>query len=442
VRVAAGWYILSMLRDIVFSFAIVCALPGRAQQHVALADAAQRAAANSTLITAASPPFQLRAVVSETTKPDSNYRAEIEEYWVAPDKWRRTVKSPDFSQTIVVNGDKYFEQNNGDYFPQWLRELVTAVFEPLPMLEALKQTKREIAAPSGAAHSMSCARFESRIGTAQNQSSVFSTFCFSGNPIVVDSVVTPGYSVEFEDHRRFGKKQVAWRLTSEPEPGLNLQARITDLSLLLNPDESLFAVTEVTPQADRVNVVHVTDEGAKNFAAEAPAIRWPTVRSGKTSGVLSLYVGVDRKGQVREVWPLNSDNPALNDAARAQVRTWKFKPAAVQGAPVQVESILTIAFESIINDAVHVLTNEEARHLAEHVVEPRFKPGVVSKGTEITLRVSVAPDGIVRRTSNPNNLDSALFLAGVNAARQWKFRPYLREGKPDSFEANLTFRVQ
>src|SRR5579864_2168386 len=129
-----------MLRYIVFSAAIVCALQGRAQEHMALADVAQRAAANSTLITAESPAFQLKAVVSEATKPDSSYGAEIEEYWVAPEKWRRTVKSPGFSQTVIVNGDKYFEQNKGDYYPQWLRELVTALFEPLPMIEALRQT--------------------------------------------------------------------------------------------------------------------------------------------------------------------------------------------------------------------------------------------------------------------------------------------------------------
>jgi TonB family protein len=260
--------------------------------------------------------------------------------------------------------------------------------------------------------------------------------------MIVDSVVTPGYSVEFKDHRRFGKKQVAWRVTSEPEPGLNLQARITGLFPLLKPDESLFAVAEETPVADRVSVVHVSDETAKSLALEAPAIRWPTVRSGKTSGVLTLYMGVDRKGQVREVWPLNSDNPALDDAARTQVRTWKFKAADLQGVPAQFETILTIPFESSINSAVHVLTNEEARNLAEHVVEPRFVSGTAPKGTEITLRVSVASDGSIRSTSNPNHIDTALFLAGMNAVRQWKFRRYLRDGKPDAFEADITFRVQ
>jgi hypothetical protein len=35
-----------------------------------------------------------------------NYHADIEEYWVAPDKWRRTVKTSNFSQTLIVNGEK------------------------------------------------------------------------------------------------------------------------------------------------------------------------------------------------------------------------------------------------------------------------------------------------------------------------------------------------
>ncbi len=431
-----------MLRYAVLSAVIIGSLPVRAQERMTLADVAQLASANSTLTTPGSSPFRLKAVVSEAARPESSYRAEIEEYWVSPNKWKRTVSSPDFSQTIVVNGDRYFERTNGDYSPQWLRELLIALFEPLPMLEVLKKTKLDIAAPSGAPGSRSCARFASRVGSAPIQNSVFSVFCFTGTSPTVISVVTPGYTVEFEDYKRFGTKQVAWRLTSEPEPGLSLQARIVDLSLLQNPDESLFAVAEVTPSSARLKVVRMTDPVAANLVTESPAIQWPAVRSGKTSGALSLYVGVDRKGQVREVWPLSSDNPAMDDSARTQVRAWKFRPAVIEGIPAQFDTILTLGFESNIKDAVHVLTNVEARKLAEQVVEPRFNPGASSKGKEITVRVSVAADGSIRSTSNPNKVDTGLFLAAMNAVRQWKFRPYLREGKPDSFDADITFRVQ
>ena len=75
-------------------------------------------------------PFHLKAKVVEATSPENDYyRAEIEEYWVAPDKWRRTVKTTDFSQTLIVNADKVREDVNGDYYPNWLRTMVHAIFD-------------------------------------------------------------------------------------------------------------------------------------------------------------------------------------------------------------------------------------------------------------------------------------------------------------------------
>jgi len=63
--------------------------------------------------------------------------------------------------------------------------------------------------------------------------------------------------------------------------------------------------------------------------------------------VLSIYVCVDRGGKVREIYGLNSDHPEMSDAARKQVMTWQFKPAVNQtGAHVQVESLLTFAYET------------------------------------------------------------------------------------------------
>jgi hypothetical protein len=40
----------------------------------------------------------------------------IEEYWVSPTKWRRTIESPEFKQTLVVNGTDIWEKDIGDYF--------------------------------------------------------------------------------------------------------------------------------------------------------------------------------------------------------------------------------------------------------------------------------------------------------------------------------------
>src|SRR5215472_1543707 len=79
-----------------------------------------------------SKPFHLKATIAELDSPDSDYKAEVEMYWVARNRWRRTIKSPDFSQTIVVNDGQIAEQDQGDYFPLWLNEFVIAIFELAP----------------------------------------------------------------------------------------------------------------------------------------------------------------------------------------------------------------------------------------------------------------------------------------------------------------------
>jgi len=104
----------------------------------------------SQLTVSGSKPFHLKATIAELDSPDSDYKAEVEMYWVAPDRWRRSIKSPDFSQIMVVDGEKVSEQDQGEYFPWWLNDFVTAIFElapkqirllntPLPDLEAMQK---------------------------------------------------------------------------------------------------------------------------------------------------------------------------------------------------------------------------------------------------------------------------------------------------------------
>src|ERR1700693_4034967 len=87
---------------------------------VALSDVAEHAVKQSQLTLPGSPAFHLKASIVETTNPTSEYQANVEKYWISPAKWRRTIQSPNFSQTLIVNGDKVSEQNKGDYYPWWL----------------------------------------------------------------------------------------------------------------------------------------------------------------------------------------------------------------------------------------------------------------------------------------------------------------------------------
>jgi len=310
-------------------------------EKVSVTDLPKHALEQSQITITGAPPFHLRAKVMEATNPDNDgFRAEIEEYWAAPDKWKRTVKTGDFSQTLIMNGEKTSEQITGDYYPNWLRTLVTAILDPAPSLEGVDMSKSSDNPMIGG--DLFCRRFAFRAGIPPVGNNVFSTFCFDGG--LLESVGKPGYDAAYKKYKKFMGKQVARNIRESIEPGTELEASIVELSELHNADEVLFAVPQ--PMAP-LETIRVTEAALRGLVVGTPVIQWPTIHGGKPVGVLSIYVCVDRGGKVREIYGLNSDHPEMSDAARKQVMTWQFKPAVNQtGAHVQVESLLTFAYKT------------------------------------------------------------------------------------------------
>ncbi|PYP83980.1 MAG: hypothetical protein DMG65_23355 [Candidatus Angelobacter sp. Gp1-AA117] len=343
----------------------LAAMAAPADKMAAVGDVAQHAVEQSQLTLPGSAPFHLKAAITETTNPESQYSAEVEEYWISPEKWRRSIHSPEFSQTLIVNGDRISEQDSGDYYPFWLHDLVTALFDPLPMAQQLRAFRAQIQLPGDSPRSTSCMNSQTHSGTPPAQSTLPLVFCFQGKNGLLKSVTTPGYNALFSGFQPFKNKQVPRQVTINPQPGTTIVAKITQLEQISSPDEALFTVAQPTPAAQQIKSVELSEDLARRIAKNTPEIVWPAVRAGKTSGVLAVYISVDRSGHVQEVWPLNSDNPALNDAARRQVSQWQFQPY-VNGVPMQMQSVLTFAFTTRIDNPYPLLDNAQARKLAIH----------------------------------------------------------------------------
>ena len=97
----------------------------------------------------------------------------------------------------------------------------------------------------------------------------------------------------------------------------------------------------------------------EKFIADIPPIAWPTVRSGKTSGHLAIYISVDSQGKVREAWPLTGDNGELHDLLREQARIWQLKPAVDStGKHIQIEGSLSFPFETRLGNPLPVVTGD------------------------------------------------------------------------------------
>jgi hypothetical protein len=399
---------------------------------VPVADVIEKALQQSQLTWPGSRPFHLAATILETSDPGSEPRAKIEEDWLSPEKWRRTIESSEFSQTRIVNGDAVYEKNSGDYFPAWLDQMVTAIFDPVPMLSAFRQSNAQMLKLPPGASSNTCADFPMRIDRW--------LICFEGSHGLLSSVFTKGYSAEFKNYEEFGEKLVARRISRNYGPDTTFELRIDSLSFLNAPDDSRFAVPQSTPLAERITRMIVSDDAVRKLAVNSTEITWPTVGQGILKGGCAVYISVDRAGNVREVWPEGCDNPALQGPLCDAVKKWHLKPAVANNVPVQIESLMGFGFQVGSDSAKTppLLTDKEARKLAKNIVEPRFPPDS-GHGGEIIARISVDDTGKLIGLENTNHLPTPVLLAIHSALQQWKFRPYVKDGKPQEFHADIAF---
>src|SRR5436305_1915172 len=235
--------------------AVTLAAQEAGDKVVSIGQAADHAVQQSKLTLAGGSPFHLKAHITNAGAPKPEYAADVEEYWISPEQWRRTVESTGFSQILIVNGDKVSEKLTGDYYPFWLHDMVTALFDPLPMADQLKLMQGQLEIPEDSAKSNSCLNMQFKVGTASAQNSVPAAFCFGGKGGLLQAVITPGYKAQFADYLPFKKKMVARTIKAEFASDLVLTAKVTQLADLSSPEEQLFTIDAATPATDQIKTI-------------------------------------------------------------------------------------------------------------------------------------------------------------------------------------------
>jgi TonB family protein len=436
------------------------------ETSVPLGKALDHALEQSALTGANAKPFHLKVHLFESTNPPSPYRADIEEYWLSPRQWRRSIEAPEFKQTLVASGEQISERNTGDYYPLWLKSFVTALFDPVPNADQWNKLDAKITQMtlSSGQRSDACARMKFKVGSDTVNNDAFANVCFDGVGLL-KFVGSPGYSMEFHDYQRFGKKMIARRYQDDPEPGTELVANVVLLEELRNPDVTLFSIGQPTPPEQRLQSIFVSQSIVERAAEGQPALTWPPVQSGKTTGILSMYVSVDRQGHVREAYPLNSDNAGLQDAARDQLLKWKLKPMAANGVPVQAEAPVTFRFETTLatnaarptaqvssasppSDAVPALRVQVSPgvlqgFLLDHPA-PMYPPEAKENHIQgkVVLALTIDKTGATRDIRMLTSPNQALTDSAVAAVSRWRYRPYQLNGSPlevqSTVEVNFT----
>ncbi|HEV3305061.1 MAG TPA: hypothetical protein VGZ91_01365 [Candidatus Sulfotelmatobacter sp.] len=385
------------------------------------------AVVQATLTEPGSTPFYLQAAITE--RGDPNEHVEVEMSWVAPNKWRRTIQSSEFSQTLIVNGDNIFEEDSDDYFPLGIQTLVTAMVDSRPVLDTVRRGDRVMTQANGSADETGKMCFGSN-----------AQMCAKSRYGLAETVGAPGHSVDFMDYQKFKGKSVARLLIYRIDPGDSLQARVLTLGELTKYDEDRFSISNPTPLQKQIRSMVVPETELRNLALQPTEIIWPQVlEDNQTTGETSYYVSLDRSGQVREILPLSVAIERADDSARRQIMKWKFKPVVRDGIPMQAEAVLNFHFNTRAYGPVSPLTDTEVRKLASNIVEPVYPAGA-APGSTFTIRVAVDADGNVIESMAGEGAHE-LYLPCSHAIGKWHFSPIFEDGKPRPYRAQITCRV-
>ena len=299
-------------------------------------DALAKAARTSTLIGPGAKPFHLKLSAADTRGNSPEFKAELELWWAAPDKWRRELKSPVFTQTAVQNVERYSETNFSDYLPFWLQELIQESVDPIPEAQ-LKDVDPDWSKSR-------CGKWETEYSRESEKISVYNSVCFNANGTAREIFAQP-LGVVFGDYKSFSGKEIARSLTVWPGGHAEVKAKVTLLEPL-KPDDSLFAISGGTGFPSRLRFLSVPESALQPDAKADTPPAWPVVHNFPATGLISINVKIGCDGTIREVGAPVSRNVAVNDAAVAQIKNWRFKPYLVEGFPVQVNTNITLQFDA------------------------------------------------------------------------------------------------
>jgi TonB family protein len=180
---------------------------------------------------------------------------------------------------------------------------------------------------------------------------------------------------------------------------------------------------------------------------------------GIKSGIASVAIAVDDKGQLTDYLITAYTHPAFADSAVAALKKWKFEPAMIRGNPRNSKADLTFKFavEGVVVVSVSAASVGEmleyklaplseaysACTLAQldriptptKIVNPQY-PGQLarsSRGGHVSVEFYIDEQGHVRMPSVSRETIEAneeLSAVAVSAVAQWQFDPPLSKGRP------------
>ena len=176
----------------------------------------------------------------------------------------------------------------------------------------------------------------------------------------------------------------------------------------------------------------------------------PAAREQKIQGHVVAMFLVSEAGDVENVNVYKMD-AVLSEATKQAILAWKFKPVTKDGKAIPVIAKATLDFVPGMEEKGVAAQIDPASEFPERVrisqgvsqglllnkVVPVYPAGAKGHGA-VSLVLSVGKDGAVTDVQFQSG-PSELVPAAVDAARQWRYRPYLLLGRPVPIQTTVLF---
>lgn len=299
----------------------------------------------STLDQSGTKPFHLKASFAPSLDrdKDSHRTGDIEIWWQSPTEWRREVRSPEFHQIEIVNGDRQWQKNDGDYFPEWLRQLAVAIVRPVPLsLDVL--SKRIKTAEVKHLMGQTNIDWDPTTGLGDEQANGKGYLAINDKTGLLLYTGGPGFDGSYHDFRDFHGRMVAWTVASG---SVEVTAKLNVLEDLKSIPSDLFDTDVPGGDKEPIETVVLSEEELRGNLLPGKTFVWPSLTDGPLEGRVGTDIALDRNGKIREMDTPIADNPGVRDAAEQGFRGMKFKPVLRNGIAVQATGRLTVPFKTV-----------------------------------------------------------------------------------------------
>ena len=308
-----------------------------------LAKDVKKAVERSTLDQPGTKPFHLRATLAPSFErdKDSGRTGEVEIWWASPTQWKRELRSPEFHQTEIVNGAQDWQKNEGEYLPEWLREIAVELIKPVPPLdEVLERVKEAEVRPMGP---MTNINWITTTGTAEVKNILRSSVALQNSMGLLLYAGGFGWGGEFKDYQSFHGRMIARTVNAG---SIQVTAKVTMLEDLGEVPPGFFDAAAKGGDPKPLQTVLLDEISLRKNLLPMNAVVWPPVQDGPLAGNVTTIVVIDRDGEVREITSIVSENSAMNDTGRQAVAAMRFKPFLINGVLAQAMSQVTTPFKT------------------------------------------------------------------------------------------------